>query len=139
MYHDGARRASTAEINSSLHALKECIRMRSERKKRDKHVHIPYRAHNLTKVLKASLDDPAALTTVIVTPSPGVSDTENSMSTLDTVLMISRLEKVDKTGYVREVADCASAKEVVPVAKWKNEKVVGGVGRDRERREARGR
>ena len=121
--HDAKRRKESAEINASLHALKECIRMRalqSEAVAAGKPaVHIPYRGHNLTKVLKSSLDDDEALTIVIATTSPGSSDQEHSMSTLDTVCMISGLEgAAARDADVREVEDWKPAVAAVPVAKW---------------------
>jgi kinesin family protein 2/24 len=130
MYHDATKRKEGAEINASLHALKECIRMRaiqqnqSAAEKSSKHVHIPYRGHNLTKVLKNSFSDRDAMTVVIATTSPGVSDTEHSMSTLDTVCMISGSEAVDKTADVREVEDWKpDVEEVVHVKLWTAEAV----------------
>jgi kinesin family protein 2/24 len=55
MYHDAQARKEGAEINSSLHALKECIRHRAMQRRNQRrggkgHVHVPYRASNLTKV-----------------------------------------------------------------------------------------
>lgn len=60
MYHNKQRRKEAAEINSSLHALKECIRCIMLKKQAvarsqadgsaAKHVHIPFRSSNLTKV-----------------------------------------------------------------------------------------
>ena len=82
MYHDAERRKEAAEINSSLMTLKECIRHRAMAAARpDKKVHIPYRGSNLTKVLKNSLSNPEAHTTVIATASPAATDTEHTMCT----------------------------------------------------------
>lgn len=94
MYHDADRRRECAEINSSLMALKECIRFRALREKNPSdNVHVPYRGSSLTRVLKDSLDSPTAFTTVIATASPAASDTEHTMGTFDTVSRLTGLEK----------------------------------------------
>jgi len=94
MYHDADRRRECSEINSSLMALKECIRYRAlQANDPSKTVHVPYRGSSLTRVLKDSLDSPTAFTTVIATASPCASDTEHTMCTFDTVSRLTGLEK----------------------------------------------
>ena len=63
--HDARRRQEGAQINSSLMALKACVRARANRDK-----YIPYRQNKLTQVLKRSFDDARAKTFVIATVSP---------------------------------------------------------------------
>jgi len=119
MYHDAEARRSGAEINSSLMALKECIRYRALREKNpNDNVHVPYRGSSLTRVLKDSLDSPEAFTTVIATTSPCATDTEHTMGTLDTV---SRLTGLDKA--IMETQDevetwAPPQVELVPPSKW---------------------
>ena len=110
MYHDADARRTGAEINSSLMALKECIRCvptllwtcsnqcacsyrALQALDPSKNVHVPYRGSNLTRVLKDSLDNPHAITTVIATASPCATDTEHTMGTFDTVSRLTGLEK----------------------------------------------
>jgi len=82
--HDQARRKETIEINASLAALKECLRKRAL-SLQGVATHVPYRNSALTKVLKAALTDPDAWTTVVATVSPGVTNTEHTLSTLQAV------------------------------------------------------
>mmetsp|Transcript_2565 Transcript_2565/g.5001 ORF Transcript_2565/g.5001 Transcript_2565/m.5001 type:complete len:457 (-) Transcript_2565:2745-4115(-) len=82
--HSQARMLETKEVNSSLHALKECLRARQ-----NGHGHIPFRQHRLTQILKASFDGERAKTCVIGTLSPCASDTEHTMSTLNALAFSS--------------------------------------------------
>lgn len=119
MYHDADRRRECSEINSSLMALKECIRHRAMQAiDPTKNVHIPYRGSNLTRVLKDSLDSPTAFTTVIATASPCASDTEHTMGTFDTVSRLTGLEKA-----IQETSDevdtwTPPVVELIPPSKW---------------------
>jgi hypothetical protein len=119
MYHDADARRTGAEINSSLMALKECIRYRAlQAQDPSKSVHVPYRGSNLTRVLKDSLDSPTAFTTVIATASPCASDSEHTMCTFDTVSRLTGLEKA-----IHETKDevgtwTPPAVELVPPSKW---------------------
>ena len=58
MWHDAERRKEGAEINQSLHALKECLRqwMAAQRSGGDaRQGHIPFRMSPLTRVLCTSM------------------------------------------------------------------------------------
>ena len=83
MYHSAERRKEGAQINASLMALKECIRIQgqvnSSAKQNMNHI---YRKSELTKVLKGSFILPNARTHVIATVSPASKDTEHSLNTL---------------------------------------------------------
>lgn len=82
MYHSKERQQEGAEINASLHALKECIRHFTKEGVVPSHV---LRASALTKVLAESFVRPrAARLAVVCTVSPCGSDTEHSLSTLRT-------------------------------------------------------
>jgi hypothetical protein len=80
--HDAQRRKESAEINSSLMALKECIRARVAADKSGAKVHIPFRDHKLTQLLKQSFTQADASTIVIATISPSSADTEHTLTTL---------------------------------------------------------
>jgi len=92
MYHSKERQQEGAEINASLHALKECIRHLTTEHKVPSHA---YRASSLTKVLAeafmrggpggaAGRSPHASATTlaVICTASPCATDTEHTVATL---------------------------------------------------------
>jgi kinesin family protein 2/24 len=82
--HSKERAMEGAEINSSLHALKECIRAQGKQ-------WAPYRNSPLTRVLQESLANSghAAKLAVIATVSPSGTDIEHSLSTLQVAYMLS--------------------------------------------------
>ena len=80
--HDAQRRKESAEINSSLMALKECIRARVAADKSGAKVHVPYRDNKLTQLLKQSFTRADASTIVISTISPSSADTEHTLTTM---------------------------------------------------------
>mmetsp|Transcript_56845 Transcript_56845/g.133839 ORF Transcript_56845/g.133839 Transcript_56845/m.133839 type:complete len:209 (+) Transcript_56845:125-751(+) len=87
MYHDATQRKEGAEINASLYALKECVRLRRLRALGER-AHIPYRNSCLTRVIMPCLMRDDAGIVVIGTLSPSAADTEHSVATLKTVLLI---------------------------------------------------
>ncbi|EKX47591.1 hypothetical protein GUITHDRAFT_106577 [Guillardia theta CCMP2712] len=74
--HDAARRKECAQINSSLSALKECIRAHAKGSS-----FIPFRKSKLTHLLKTCFMDGNA-TIIIATVSPSSKDTEHSLNTI---------------------------------------------------------
>ena len=74
--HNSQRRAESADINTSLLSLKECIRALGQ-----KSSHVPYRGSKLTQILKDCFSKDAR-TTMIATVSPGASATDHSLNTL---------------------------------------------------------
>ncbi len=74
--HNSQRRAESADINTSLLSLKECIRALGQ-----KSAHVPYRGSKLTLILKDCFS-PNSKTTMITTVSPGASSTDHSLNTL---------------------------------------------------------
>jgi kinesin family protein 2/24 len=82
MYHDSQRQKETAEINTSLWALKECIRARANNRR------IPYRSSTLTRILRQSLEREDANLCVIGCIAPNGTDTEHTMETLKTISTI---------------------------------------------------
>jgi kinesin family protein 2/24 len=87
LYHDVSRQKETQEINASLYALKECIRARA--KSSFKSPYVPYRASNLTRLLRESLENEDSKLCVIATIAPNATDTEHTMETLKTVSSIA--------------------------------------------------
>eukprot|EP00929_Paragymnodinium_shiwhaense_P081600 TRINITY_DN42749_c0_g1_i1.p1 TRINITY_DN42749_c0_g1~~TRINITY_DN42749_c0_g1_i1.p1 ORF type:complete len:201 (+),score=39.74 TRINITY_DN42749_c0_g1_i1:103-705(+) len=81
-YHSKEQQQEGAEINASLHALKECLRYASSRQQVPSHV---LRASALTKLLAAAFARYGkAKFAVICTASPCASDTEHTLTTLRT-------------------------------------------------------
>lgn len=74
--HNSQRRTESADINTSLLSLKECIRALGQ-----KSAHVPYRGSKLTLILKDCFS-PDSKTTMITTVSPGASSTDHSLNTL---------------------------------------------------------
>lgn len=74
--HNSQRRTESAEINTSLLSLKECIRALGQ-----KSTHVPYRGSKLTLLLKDCFS-PDSKTTMVATVSPGASSTDHSLNTL---------------------------------------------------------
>jgi kinesin family member 2/24 len=78
--HNSQRRSESAEINTSLLSLKECIRALGASRKGTKHV--PYRASKLTLLLKDCFTSSHARTSMIATVSPGASSADHTLNTL---------------------------------------------------------
>ena len=88
--HDKDRRREGAEINSSLHALKECMRWRAETASNRKVTSaVPFRGSLLTRVISEAFTKPSTMLAVIATISPCVTDVEHTLSTLRTVHFLS--------------------------------------------------
>mmetsp|Transcript_2816 Transcript_2816/g.4889 ORF Transcript_2816/g.4889 Transcript_2816/m.4889 type:complete len:1449 (+) Transcript_2816:161-4507(+) len=80
MFHSKERQQEGAEINASLHALKECIRYLITTQRVPSHA---YRASSLTKILAdAFMRGSASKLAVICTASPCATDTEHTLATL---------------------------------------------------------
>uniref|UniRef100_A0A7S3V5B6 Kinesin-like protein n=1 Tax=Chaetoceros debilis TaxID=122233 RepID=A0A7S3V5B6_9STRA len=75
--HNRQRRTESSEINTSLLALKECIRALGGSSK-----HVPYRASKLTLILKDCFTSSLARTAMIATVSPGGSSADHTINTL---------------------------------------------------------
>jgi len=80
MFHSKERQQEGAEINASLHALKECVRLLTTQQRVPSHA---YRASSLTKVLAdAFIRGSEAQLAVVCTASPCATDTEHTIATL---------------------------------------------------------
>ena len=82
--HNTQRRTESAEINTSLLSLKECIRAlgQQHQQKGANKSHVPYRGSKLTLILKDCFTSAQARTTMIATVSPGASAADHSLNTL---------------------------------------------------------
>jgi len=74
--HNAQRRSESADINTSLLALKECIRALGQ-----KSTHVPFRGSKLTLILKDCFS-PDSKTTMVATVSPGASAADHSLNTM---------------------------------------------------------
>ena len=75
--HDKQRRTESSDINTSLLALKECIRAIDGENK-----HVPYRQSKLTLILKDCFVSRSARTAMIATLAPGSNSTDHTLNTL---------------------------------------------------------
>lgn len=109
--HDSQRRTESADINTSLLALKECIRA-LDKKKGAKHV--PYRASKLTLILKDCFTSESAMTTMIATVSPGASAADHSLNTLR---YADRIKEKRVSGQNVAITRQSRSKKAAPVSK----------------------
>mmetsp|Transcript_14087 Transcript_14087/g.20814 ORF Transcript_14087/g.20814 Transcript_14087/m.20814 type:complete len:552 (-) Transcript_14087:62-1717(-) len=106
--HNSQRRNESAEINTSLLSLKECIRALDMNKSGTKHV--PYRGSKLTLILKDCFTSSQAKTTMIATVSPGASSADHSLNTL-------RYADRIKEQKVEDTKSSNSRKSITPLAR----------------------
>ncbi|KAL9186910.1 hypothetical protein ACHAXT_010630 [Thalassiosira profunda] len=111
--HNRQRRTESSEINTSLLALKECIRAL------DSGGRVPYRQSKLTLILKDCFASKAARTAMIATLSPGSGSADHTVNTLryadrikerkvgDAFAPSSRSPKAAKKSPVRKTAAAA--------------------------------
>ncbi|KAF4717371.1 hypothetical protein FOZ63_010584, partial [Perkinsus olseni] len=134
-YHDKIRQQEGAEINASLHALKECIRYRMLRQnntgvavEKEGSTFVPFRASALTRVLAEGFVRPDALLHVMATISPCATDIEHSISTLKAVSMLSGKE--DALTEVRQTELFPIVKKELPKhpKHWDEEEVGSNPG-----------
>lgn len=123
MWHDADRRKEGAEINQSLHALKECMRhwvMVQD----GRQAHIPFRESALTRVLADSFMRPDTLITVVGTVSPSASDTEHTLTTLKTVAAVTGNESMIKEVKrdVKAIVE-APALHTIPPKMWAEDRL----------------
>lgn len=84
MHHNAERRKECALINTSLLALKDCIRSRYLGEIANHH----FRRSKLTMALKGAFVVPNAKTVVIATVAPSSKDTEHSLDTIKHACMM---------------------------------------------------
>lgn len=122
LHHSKDRRLESAEINTSLYALKECIRARASTSPA---THIPYRASILTRILRPYLDGHLV---VIATIAPNATDTEHTLQTLDTVLTLTgasptkaAAQAVSQPG--QQLTSPSQQPRLIPPKRWTREQL----------------
>lgn len=108
--HDSKRREESADINTSLLALKECIRSFSAGAP-----HVPYRQSKLTMILKDCFTSDRAKTSIIATVSPGSSASDHTVNTLRYADMTKSRKKQAKKSPLRGTNTAAPASGRSPV------------------------
>mmetsp|Transcript_5260 Transcript_5260/g.16868 ORF Transcript_5260/g.16868 Transcript_5260/m.16868 type:complete len:181 (+) Transcript_5260:850-1392(+) len=100
------RQREGAEINTSLHALKNCVRAFAERARSGRAARMPFRDALLTRLLADSFGDSCQLA-VLGCVSPASAATEHSLSTLRTVMELAGggEEAQSWTSHVRRVGE----------------------------------
>lgn len=112
MHHTVERRRECSEINSSLHALKECFRAMAKGSER-----IPFRGSTLTKVLMESFSDKRSNCAMVATLSPTPTDIEHSVSTLRTVANLAGLSHLERRQEV-PLTPARTTPAPIPPSKW---------------------
>lgn len=128
MYHSRERQKESTEINSSLWALKECIRARASGSSSNAGP-IPYRSSNLTRILRETLERDDAQLCVIATVAPNATDTEHSIETLKTVSQLTTKDSAMEEMKTRVVTEVKKQLPISPkqwnhlqLVKWMNTK-----------------
>jgi len=123
MWHDADRRKEGAEINQSLHALKECMR-HWVLAQDGKAAHIPFRESSLTRVLADSFMRSDTLITVVGTVSPSCTDTEHTLTTLKTVAAVAGTDHaIRETKRDVKARQVAVALDTLPPKLWDEARV----------------
>jgi kinesin family member 2/24 len=122
MYHTKERQQESAEINTSLYALKECVRHFSTQQRVPSHA---YRASSLTKVLAdAFISGDKGKLVVICTVSPCATDTEHTISTvrMGSALTTNGTEREEKEMLTNLLREQRGPRELHP-KQWSPEQV----------------
>jgi kinesin family protein 2/24 len=117
MWHDKERQREGAEINASLHALKECIRWRANGGGPP-----PFRLSTLTRILAETFSKPEARLGVIATVSPCATDVEHTVSTLKSVGLLTGRNQVTETKQTEMYPKEVLSRSIHP-KKWTSEQV----------------
>jgi len=112
--HNSQRRSESADINTSLLSLKECIRALGQSQSK----HVPYRGSKLTLILKDCFTSPSAKTVMVATVSPGASSADHSLNTL-------RYADRIKEQKTKSSARNARSKQAYPVSKARIARILG--------------
>lgn len=118
LYHSQERQKESAEINASLFALKECVRARASNSSR-----VPFRNHNLTKLLRESFERDGARLCVIAAVSPNATDTEHSVETLRFATAIVGTDSQVREGETRIVVPATKtfeSRDILSPKQWDN-------------------
>jgi len=91
-----AQHRESAEINSSLMALKDCFRAHAALKRGDK-ARPPYRASRLTQCLKDCFEDASHRFTLVATVGPASTDVIHTANTLNHAVMMAQALEAAKS------------------------------------------
>jgi kinesin family protein 2/24 len=125
MWHDADRRKESAQINSSLAVLKQCIRLQTScnnNARKRSFSHVPYRESELTRLLKDSFTSPHACSALIATISPNGTDTEHTLDTLAHATTMASAESFVRTQD--KVVDIGLAQQLRTGTKTPQQRVV---------------
>lgn len=86
----GVQHRESAQINSSLMALKNCFRVFAEGERHGARPWMPFRASRLTQLLKDCFVDEQHLFVVVATLAPAATDLTHSVNTLRHAVMLSK-------------------------------------------------
>merc|ERR1712137_69770 len=129
MYHTKERQHEGAEINASLHALKECIRYTSARQAVPSHA---YRGSSLTKLLADSFRHAdRSQVAILCTVSPCASDTEHTLSTLRTGASLTNRQGICEREYkecLKSAMSASQAPREMHPRQWPPERVQAWLG-----------
>merc|ERR1719401_2405263 len=122
MFHSKERQQEGAEINASLHALKECVRLLITQRSVPSHA---YRASSLTKILAdAFIRGTDAKLAVICTVSPCATDTEHTVATLRMGMALGgRGNEKETKMMLHDFIQAQKKPRVVPPKQWSPEQV----------------
>lgn len=118
LYHSQDRQKESAEINASVFALKECVRARASNSTR-----VPFRNHNLTRLLRESFERDGARLCVIAAVSPNATDTEHSVETLRFATSIVGTDSQISEGETRMVEPIMKtfeSRDILSPKQWDN-------------------
>mmetsp|Transcript_32325 Transcript_32325/g.70847 ORF Transcript_32325/g.70847 Transcript_32325/m.70847 type:complete len:604 (-) Transcript_32325:560-2371(-) len=121
----------SAAINTALMSLKRCLHAAAERRDiadaaRRAAVRIPYRASNLTRVLRDCFEDECHLTSVLAAVSPAAASTIHTLNTMDHVLLTSKTLKATSFEVNLPCVDTSKGcgYDGVPVHQWTSEQLI---------------
>ena len=109
--HCAKRRAESAEINASLHALKQCIRLHAERAQNGGKGHVPFRESVLTRLLAESFEAAETKLVVLGCVAPTATDVEHSVATLRTVMELATASGATEETTTTQVPRLTKVKE----------------------------
>lgn len=123
MYHSKERQQEGAEINASLHALKECIRHLTTHQRVPSHA---FRASSLTKILAdAFIRGTEARLAVVCTASPCATDTEHTVGTLRMGMTLGgKGAEHEEKQVVTSFSQLQKKPRLVQPKQWTSEQVV---------------
>lgn len=121
-----AQHRESAEINSSLMALKDCFRAHAALKRGEK-ARPPYRASRLTQCLKDCFEDVSHRFTLVATVGPASTDVIHTANTLNHAVMMAQALEAAKTELTLDLplGTGRIALGGLPISQWTADDVRG--------------